>query len=366
MLSKVGLFTKGSPLGYVVLNQVNPTGKLGTIFSSKIQNTIKFQESELSRIPIKKAKVDYHVMLESLPSGKDIVHRGMSGHNEVISMAEDGKFGAGKYTKRKFNLDIASFIHRPESCMLLSTSPDPHTVKQYMIGFQLIRAIGAIASMGLPHVYIRPQTARHVDIEQFEYYQTQLEAESDKTEFRRVENIFDLAQGNNETTVILGAKKGDDWRPLFNSDLHSIVLAKAAGRILSGFTKAETVETVTIENPDFHKKVMSIEVFSTALAEGSYFHKYFERMNKRAQELGLIPGDRRILTLTDASTLMSSSKYMEITGKYKATGETMIMQGVPKTIPFGSEELVEYAVSIIEAHPQKELVTPTVTDSPHV
>lgn len=115
-------------------------------------------------------------MLSSLPPDPDMVHRGMAGLKEAENIAQDGRLGAGKYQKRPTGLNIAEFIFDPtKSCLLLSTSPDPYTVREYTIGFQLIQAKGTIASMCLPAVYIRPQTARHIDIEQFAYFQKVLE-----------------------------------------------------------------------------------------------------------------------------------------------------------------------------------------------
>ncbi|WP_454781514.1 hypothetical protein [Legionella sp. WA2022007384] len=350
-----------NPLSFVLLNQIKPsyfTHKLGTIFS----HTLRYQElehlekhgHERHHISTTKAKVDYQKMLDNLPKEADFVHRGMAGHEEVQSIALEGKFGAGKYTKRPVSLDIAQFIHDPKSCLLLSTSPDPLTVKEYMIGFQLITAKGAIASMCLPAVYVRPQTVRHIDVESFEYYQKILDGAVEFGNRIRSENILDLAQGNNETTVVLGATKKDDWRPKLITDLHSLVLVEGAGRIWGGFTKADFVETTTIKNPYFRKRIMSIEIASTTTAEGDAFPKQFDRMNKRAQELGITKTGFRVLTLADASCMMSSPQYQEILGKYTTSGKTMVMQEVPQEIPVGSEELVEYARLMIEENPEKE------------
>ncbi len=364
MLSKVRQL-RVSPLGLQVLYNVNPSfhsSRLGTFFSGDLRQKeleyLQEHSKEHHRISVKKERLDLHHILESLPKEEDFVHRGMAGLKEVESIAMHGKFGDGTYTKRPFSLDIAEFIHKPQSCVLLSTSPDPYTVKEYMVGFQLITAKGAIASMGLPAVYIRPQTARHVDVEQFQYYQSILNAQQAPGEYTRGENIFDLAHGNNETTVVLGATKKDDWRPKFDLDLHSIVLVKGAGRILSGFTKADTVDATTIVNPFFRKRIMSIEIASTTTAEGSAFHKRFDTMNKRAQELGLVVGEHRVLTLADAVFLMSSPEYQEVMEKYTTAGKTMILQSVPKDIPVASPALLQYAIHLIEANPLKELVSP--------
>ncbi len=361
MLGRVTRFPPVSPCRCVVLNHLAKSSSIGKIFRPRTDIPTEGAHQGLT----KKATVDYHQMLNSLPSGLDIIHRGIAGHAEVESIATYGKFGAGKYTTRPLSLNIAEFIHKPQSCVLLSTSPDPYTVKEYMVGFQLISAKGAIASMCLPAVYIRPQTARHIDVEQFEYYQSILNAQQAPGEYTRGENIFDLAQGNNETTVVLGATKEDDWRPVFDMDLQSIVLVQGAGRILSGFTKAETVETTTIINPLFRKRIMSIEIASTTSAEGSMFVKYFDKMNARALELGMTKDGFRVLTLADASMMMRSDKYLETLGKYSASDKTMILQNVPAEIPIGSEELVEYALHLIEANPAKELVATTVESLQH-
>ncbi|PWY55825.1 hypothetical protein DGG96_09930 [Legionella qingyii] len=361
MLGRVARVTPVSPCRRVVLNHLAKSARMGKIFSPLRDIPTESTHHELT----KKATVDYHQMLGSLPSGLDIIHRGMAGFAEVESIATYGRFGAGKYTKRPFSLNIAEFIHKPQSCVLLSTSPDPYTVKEYMVGFQLISAKGAIASMCLPAVYIRPQTARHIDVEQFQYYQSILNAQQAPGEYTRGENIFDLAQGNNETTVVLGATKEDDWRPQFDIDLHSIVLVQGAGRILSGFTKAETVDTTTIINPFFRKRIMSIEIASTTSAESSMFLKYVDKMNERAQKLGVAKDGYRVLTLADASIMMSSLKYLETLGKYSASDKTMILQDVPAEIPIGSEELVEYALHLIEANPAKELVSTSAESLQH-
>ncbi|QMT58663.1 MULTISPECIES: hypothetical protein [unclassified Legionella] len=361
MLGRVTRNAPVSPSRRLILNHLAKSGSLGRLFSPARDLP---SEGKHHHVPIKRAKVEYHQMLSNLPHGLDIIHRGMAGFDEVESIAIDGRFGAGKYTRRPFSLNIAEFIHNPKSCVLLSTSPDPHTVKEYMIGFQLIAAKGAIASMCLPAVYIRPQTARHIDVEQFEYYQSILNAQQAPGEYTRGENIFDLAQGNNETTVVLGATKEDDWRPQFDFDLHSLVLVQGAGRILSGFIKADTLDTTTFVNPLFRKRIMSIEIASTTTAEGPLFFKYFDKMNQRAQELGIAKEGFRILTMADAACMMGSPRYQEILEKYTTSGETMVLQDVPKEIPIASEELVEYAQQIIEANPVKEQI-PTITDSLH-
>ncbi|KTD69490.1 MULTISPECIES: hypothetical protein [Legionella] len=354
-----------SPFGSTVLSNVSSSysGRLGTIFSSTFRAR-EFEQTLKSTVllPAKKAKVDLPTMLEGLPKSVPL-HRGMAGLEEVESIVTHGKFGAGKYTKRPASLDIAEFIDKPKSSLLLSTSPDPHTVREYMIGFQLITAKGAIVSMGLPAVFIRPQTARHVDVELFEHYQKVINAAVELGNRTQYENIFDLAHGNNETTVILGATKQDDWRPRFDRDIHSIVLVEGAGRILSGFTNANTVEATTIENPGYSKRLMAIEVFSTASGEGAFYDKYHRTMTKRSQELGLIEGDQRILTMSDASALMSSPKYLELMEQHTTTGETMVLQSVPRGIPIGSEELIEYVAFLIESNPEKTPVIPTDTTS---
>ncbi|KTD42787.1 hypothetical protein [Legionella parisiensis] len=340
------------PFGAVILSQTR-SSLTGKLFSG-VQT---FDLTGCDHIPLTKGKVSYTDMLGSLPSGTDIVHRGMSGHEEPINIATEGVIGGGTYAKRPFDLGLPLFIHKPKSSVLLSTSPDPFTVKEYMIGFQLIKAKGGIISMNLPSVFVRPQSSRHVDEEQFQYYQKCLEAERDSTEFTRGENIFDLADGNNETTAIFASKKGEDWRPRVR-DLHSIVLVSdAAGRILSGFMKADQIEATTISNPDFQKKVMAIEVFTTSTGEGKHFQEHLDRMSKRARKLGLIDDSERVLTLLDVSLLMNSPEYQEAQRKYKTNGQTIILSSVPKSIPIASEELVKYALSLIESNPEKELVS---------
>ncbi|KTD42788.1 hypothetical protein [Legionella parisiensis] len=307
-----------------------------------------------------KVKVSYKDMIHSLPSDPSLVHRGMAGLKEAENIAHDGRLGAGKYQKRPKGLNIAEFIFDPtKSSLLLSTSPDPHTVKEYTIGFQLIQAKGTIASMCLPMVYIRPQTARHIDIEQFEYFQKVLATEVELGNRTRLENIFDLAEGNNETTAILGVTEEDDWRPVFDTDVHSLMLVQAAGRIWSGFAKADEVETTTIINPNFRKRIMSLEVFSTTTGHGPQYDKYFAKMNERAIAFGLIDKGDRILSLTDTAYLMSSAKYLTMLDSYETTGETIALKGVPKSIRT-DEELVEFAISAIIDCPHKK---PVIEDS---
>lgn len=362
MLGRVSRASRISPCRHAVLRLAVQPSRVGKLFKYPVA-----PPTELQDIPVVKAKVDYRHMLSNLPKGSDFVHRGMAGFGEVESIAKEGAFGAGNYAKRPHSLDIPRFIHKPESCVLLSTSPDPHTVREYMVGYQLIQAKGAIASMCLPPVYIRPQTTRHVDIEAFQYYQKILNGEQEPGSFTRVEDIFDLAHGNNETTVILGATKKDDWRPRFDADLHSIVLVKGAGRILSSFTNADTVETATVTNPNFRKRIMSIEIFSTTSIGGTPLsQKYFGKMNERAQKLGLVAEGNRMLTIEDAVVLMNSSKYQAMVQNFKATAQTIILQGVPKHIPIGSPALIEYAVSLIEACPSKQPITSTGTESLHL
>ncbi|KTD69790.1 hypothetical protein Lstg_3409, partial [Legionella steigerwaltii] len=230
-----------TPYRKVLHHLVTNPGGVGKLFGP-----LKTPHVEgMHHVSVKKARLEFPALLNSLPSKKDRVHRGMSGFKEVANIALDGRFGAGVYAKRPFILDIAQFIHNPKSSALLSTSPDPHTVKEYMVGFQIVRADGAIASTCLPPVSILPQVARHIDVAAFQYYQNLLNGQQEPGEFRRVEDIFDLAQGNNETTVILGAKQEDDWRPRVDTDLQSIVIVQgAAGRFLKGFIKAETLDTI--------------------------------------------------------------------------------------------------------------------------
>ncbi|QLZ67250.1 hypothetical protein FOLKNPGA_00015 [Legionella sp. PC1000] len=352
-----------SPLSTTVLNNTNPGG-LGTMFSGTSRRTMELEKTV--HIPVKKATVSFTSMLSSLPSEKDMVHRGMAGLKEVESIATHGKFGAGKYTKRPYHLDIAQFIHDPKCCMFLSTSPDPHTVKEYMIGFQLITAKGAITSMCLPSVYIRPQTARHVDEDMFRHYQKVLEFQVEHGNRTQSEDILRLAEGNNETTAILGETQKDDWRPKFHLDLHSMVLVRGAGKIMSGFTKADTIDTVTIVNPHFRKRIMAIEIFSTALGSGAMYDKYFAKMNDRAKGLGLINSDNRMLTLRDASDLMNSPEYQELLEKYQALGETMVLQSVPKNIRT-TEELVKFVAFLIESNPAKAIIeTPSPFNEPKI
>ncbi|KTD72392.1 hypothetical protein [Legionella tucsonensis] len=327
------------------------------------QDLPKITHSEHHKLPpVVKAKVKYPELPKRLPSGKDIVHRGMAGLKEAENIAQDGRLGAGRYQKRPLGLNIAEFIFDPtKSRLLLSTSPDPHTVKEYTIGFQLIQAKGTIASMCLPAVYVCPQIVRHIDIEQFEYFQKVLAAEVEMGNRTRLENIFDLAEGNNETTAILGATGDDDWRPLFDTDIHSLMIVQAAGRIWSGFAKADEIETTTIVNPNFRKRIMSLELFSTATGKGTMYEKYIAKMNERALGLGLIDQGSRILTMADVIYLMNSKEYRVTVDTFKATGETIALKGVPKGVR--GRELVEFAIARIMDCPEKEQVSEIIDDS---
>ncbi|MCL9683637.1 hypothetical protein [Legionella maioricensis] len=342
----------------VILNQVASSGELIGLFSQP-----KVASLDEENISVIKKKIDYEQMLNDLPNEKGIVYRGMAGFEEASSLATEGKFGAGKYSRRPFTLNLAQFVDKPNSSAFLSTSPHGHTVKQYMMGFQLIIAKGAIASMCYPAVIIRPQTAMLVDPHLFKIYQDTLDDAVGLGNRTGSENIFTLTQGNNEITAVLGATEEDDWRPIVDTDLHSIVLVQGAGRILSGFTKAETVNTTTIVNPFYRKRIMSIELLSIVSGKGGMAGEILKTVNERAQELGLVEETDRGLTLADVTKLMESPKYQELTKKYTTTGETMILQSVPKNIPVGSEELVEYVAFLIESNPLKELITSNDFDS---
>ncbi|MCW8387371.1 hypothetical protein OQJ15_13760 [Fluoribacter dumoffii] len=360
------LSLRSSALSQTILREINPAqqvGKYGSIFSSP---KTSMQIPKTIEVPVHRENAGFKQLLGSLISDEDIVHRGMASFSELNSIALHGKLGGGDYAKRPASLNIAEFIENPKSSLLLSTSPDPHTVKEYMIGFQLIRAKGAITSMGLPFVFIRPQIASHIDVEQFNYQQNIIEEDLKLGNRTRSEDIFDLAQGNNETTVVLGATPEDDWHPT-HRHLHTLKLVKnASGRILQGFmrTEGETFDIVTITNPEFCKSLMSLQLFTTAFGKGEKFLEYLERMNKRAQELGLITGEQRILTMEDVCVLMRSPQYRETLETFTTTGQTKVLEGIPSDIPVGDpKKLLEYAVHVMDSIPEKMPIPEALSES---
>ncbi|CAM3043404.1 Uncharacterised protein [Legionella steigerwaltii] len=360
MKGKVSQLSR-TPLGQTILGEVSHSSGIGTIFSSKLPQIPKFEG-----IPVTREKTGYTQLLGSLSPDKDLRHRGMAGFAEPESIARHGKFGKGNYEQRNPSLNIAKFIEKPKSRLLLSTSPDPHTVREYMVGYQLIKAKGAIATIGMPAVILHPQVVSLIDVEHFKHYQDIIDEQLKLGNRTRSEDIFDLAQGNNETTAVLGATPEDEWHPTLRH-LHTLKLVKnASGRILQGFTKTEgeTFDVVTITNPDFCKNLMSLELFTTASGKGAMFGKYLDRMNKRAQELGLITDDRRILTMDDVCALMRSSQYQELLDNFTTTGKTKVLGGVPKDIPIGAvEPLLEYVTHEAELIPGKIPIPPTTVDS---
>ena len=281
----------------------------------------------------------------SLPSGPDILYRGTTGSKEVEEVLETDSWNMSSVQRRKAsNHDIVDYIRENNSRFFLSTTPCPDTVTPYAAGLPLIPCTGFIFVTGLPKVYTRPQKILLLNKEIFEAYDKMKIEQQAQDAPTRYDPITAMTQGNNECTVILGAKPGDNWGYKVSQDVMKLIQVRGPGRILGAFMSSnEIVHVKDWINPVFRKRVWSMEVI---LSGGD--PKDYDKMFRRAREYGLIGRDQRLLTLEDASAVADAEELDEINEKYKVDTTHQLVQ-VPREIAIGHKEaLIEYMLPEIK------------------
>ncbi|WP_392538396.1 hypothetical protein [Legionella sp. 227] len=279
-------------------------------------------------------------LLRSLPVGEGIIYRGTAGTDEIVEIMRSGEMGTGEYTRRESNLEIPEFIEMNNSSCLLSASPCPYTVQDYAEGLSVLPAKGYIIVMGMPKVFIRPQLVLHLDREIYEEYARLKNEREDQSVRTSYKSIVDTAQTNNEVTMILGTGGQDNWRPEIGTDVMRVVEITAPGKILGKFMAAKKVHSRTIDNEEYVRRPWAIEIVTTRHSGAPDFKSAYERMNHRADELGLMTlstSERRLLTIEDAEAIMRSGILEEFAQNYTSE-KTVVFREVPKEIPIGNAE----------------------------
>ncbi|KTD05343.1 hypothetical protein OQJ19_12885 [Fluoribacter gormanii] len=293
-------------------------------------------------------------LLRSLPVGEGIIYRGTAGISEIVEIMRSGEMGTGKYARRTETLQIPEFIEVNDSRFLLSASPCPQTVQDYAEGLSVIPTKGYIIVMGMPKVFIRPQLVLHLDRELYEEYAQAKIAREEEGMRGAYKPIVATAQGNNEVTIILGTSKRDNWRPEIGTDVMKIVEITAPGKFLGKYMAAKRVHSRTIDNEEYVQRPWAIEVATTRHSVLPDFKPAYERMNRRADELGLMTlsaSERRLLTIDDAEAIMRSGVLEEFAQRY-TSGKTLVFREVPKEIPIGhADALNEFMISELKSDP---------------
>ncbi|PWY54362.1 hypothetical protein DGG96_17640 [Legionella qingyii] len=332
---------RGVPFRRAVLSHAAQSGVLHSARNYPIRSSVE-------------QDIGHAELLHSLPVGMDIIYRGTAGTSEIMEIMRSGEMGTGKYAKRTETLQIPEFIEVNDSRYLLSASPCRQTVQDYAEGLSVIPAKGYIIVMGLPKVFIRPQSVLHLDRELYEEYARSKIANEEEGIRGAYKPIVATAQGNNEVTIILGAGKRDNWRPEIGTDVMKIVEITAPGKILGKYMAAKRVHSQTFDNEEFVRRPWAIEVATTRHSVLPEFKSAYERMNHRADELGLMTrsaSERRLLTIDDAEAIMRSGILDEFAQNY-TSGKTIVFKEVPKEIPIGhAEALAEFIVSELKSEP---------------
>jgi hypothetical protein len=285
-----------------------------------------------------------------LPKGKDLLYRGTEGFEELISACKTDRLGDSPFQKRKeFHHDIREFVRDNNSNAFLSATPCPQTVRPYSVGLSLYPISGFIMCMGLPKVFTRPQKSLLLNQEWFEKDDERRVNQVPVDQAISFQTIVEMTKNNNETTIILGHKKGDNWGLNVSENVHTILRVSGPGKILGKFFSSEMPALIkTYINPDFKKRVWSIEIVNGPKED-------YEKMNTRAGEQGLIKDDERLLFIEDAAVLADNPELNSLDSTHKI-GETHVFKGVPKDIPIGDKRLVEHVISVIEKLPTLEQI----------
>ncbi|OEH48884.1 hypothetical protein lpari_00131 [Legionella parisiensis] len=181
-------------------------------------------------------------------------------------------------------------------------------------------------------MYTIPQKHLFLNEEMFDNYTKMIIKKLEEGE--KYYPIKETTAQNNEVTVIVGARKDDNWAFKVSEDVMKIIQVRSPGRVLGKFTPSnESVHVDDIENPCFKKRVWSLEV---VLSDGILM-KDFDRMNERARALGLIGKDERLLTIHDAERIVDSEELDQLNTYYRTPYTHRILK-VHKDIPLGFKD----------------------------
>ncbi|WP_454785960.1 hypothetical protein [Legionella sp. WA2024007413] len=281
----------------------------------------------------KEIKIGAEQLHNSLPSGSDLLFRGTEGTKEVFEAMTSNYLGMSSVQRKKSsNHDIVSYLVDNDSRYFFSASPCKYTAQPYAAGISIIPCRGFIWVTGLPKVYTLPQKHLFLNEELFDSYTRKKIKELDKHE--KFYPIKETTASNNEVTIVIGAAKDDNWALNVSEDVMKVIQVRGPGRLLGKFMASnEIVHVQDIENPDFKKRVWSLEV---VFSDGIMLEN-FERMNKRARELGLIGMHERLLTIHDAASVVDSEELEELNSRYSVP-TTLRVAKVHKDIPLGLKE----------------------------
>ncbi len=272
--------------------------------------------------------------------GRDegLMYRGMAGLDEVYASARRDYFEKKACVEDDTGYDLVAYVRANKNLNFLSFSPCIETVRAYALGLSLIPSFGNIMETSYPRVFTKPQKLLHLDRSLFHLYAASI---SDSTHIEDVgtyQPMTEMAENNNEITVILRSNDGQDWRPNFSTDVRKTVLIWGPGKVLNLFMPStQAIQLDMWENPDFKKRALSVEV---VLAPGPHM----SIANEKAIELGLITEGERLLTLEDASAIWRNNDYEDF-----VLDETLQLERVPSFIKEGDEHaLVDYVKETLQ------------------
>lgn len=328
---------------------LNMIGALGALSASVLRDLKKnsglFSRVDPGYFRLKPHERDEKItqLQASLPDDPDLLFRGTEGTKEIIDAMESGILGLSSTQRKKAqNHDIVAFIRENDSRYFFSTSPCKHTVQFYAAGISLIPGKGAIWVIGLPRVYTCPQKLLHLNRKKFEEYDIKKIEQQDPDLPTRHDPITTMTANNNEVTVILGATDKDDWSFNVSRDVKSIIQVSGPGLFGTFMSSNKIVHIQDWENPDFRKRVWSMEIIVGDPED-------YDEMSQKAREMGLIAPDMRCLTLEDASATVDSKELTEMNDRY-TTDRTHRLTQVPKEISLGDKDaLLEYMIYEIES-----------------
>ena len=286
-------------------------------------------------------------LYSSLPVGSDVLYRGTEGYDEVDDAMRTGYLGKDfKESKKDSSYDIVAFVRENNSKYFLSFSPCSQTVKPYAAGLSIIPCKGFIWVTGLPKVYTLPQKLLHLNRGMFLAYDRRKRDEQDQETPARYYPITDMTAHNNEVTVILGGPD-HDWRQDVTQDVMKLIQVAGPGNILGRFMSSnEVVHVKDWINPDFKKRVWSIEV---ALSTGPGYIADFEKMNEVARQMLLVKAGHRLITLEDARKVVGSGLLDSLNNNFDIA-KTHTLTQVPSEIAIGDvSSLVAYMTEEITA-----------------
>jgi hypothetical protein len=262
-----------------------------------------------------------------------LLYRGTWGFDEVHAVARVDCMVKRKYADDSVDYDLVAYVRENRNANFLSFSPCVETVHPYAVGLSAIPCLGNIMITSYPKVFTKPQKLLYLNKPLFTRYDQAMVDSTHIEDVGSYQLISEMTARNNETTAILRGSDGQDWSPIFSTDVMQTILLCGPGRIVTFFMASkQPMQLETWDNPGFKKRPLAVEVVLAPPSD-------FPAMNEKAIDLGFISKGERLLSMKDAEAIWKRNNYEQ----EALVDETLQLGGVSADIKEGNEgELVDY------------------------